>query len=249
MAKNTKTNAMRMLERARIAYETREYEYDEGDLSGTTIAKNAGLDPEMVFKTLVAKGDKTGIIVMCIPVEKEVDLKKAASVSGVSLNVLHPLASSSTAASRIINTLFFIISPHPLLYKSRRPKSRREDPKKCKSPHPIGQRLLFFDSQESSTHLVQFQGQLALLSVGGILSNNTLSNSLVNLLYGNLVSFGSSSLITGLNSGVELLDQSLDLTLQNFVLQGLGIGNQNSLLSRLDIGHWIHLLVLIFQIA
>lgn len=82
MAKNTKTNAMRMLERAKIAYETREYEYDEGDLSGTTIAKNAGLDAQMVFKTLVAKGDKTGIIVMCIPVEKEVDLKKAASVSG-----------------------------------------------------------------------------------------------------------------------------------------------------------------------
>ena len=82
MAKNTKTNAMRMLERAKIAYETREYEYDEGDLSGTTVAKNAGLEAEMVYKTLVAKGDKTGIIVMCIPVEKEVDLKKAASVSG-----------------------------------------------------------------------------------------------------------------------------------------------------------------------
>ncbi len=82
MAKNTKTNAMRMLDRAKIAYEAIEYEYDDNDLSGTTIAKNAGLDPEIVFKTLVAKGDKTGIIVMCIPVEKEVDLKKAASVSG-----------------------------------------------------------------------------------------------------------------------------------------------------------------------
>ncbi len=82
MAKNTKTNAMRMLDRAKITYETIQYEYDESDLSGTTIAKNAGLDPKIVFKTLVAKGDKTGIIVMCIPVEKEVDLKKAASVSG-----------------------------------------------------------------------------------------------------------------------------------------------------------------------
>ena len=82
MAKNVKTNAMRMLDRAKISYEAIEYEYDDSDLSGTTIAKNAGLNPDIVFKTLVAKGDKTGIIVMCIPVEKEVDLKKAASVSG-----------------------------------------------------------------------------------------------------------------------------------------------------------------------
>ena len=81
MAKQTKTNAMRMLDRAKIAYEAIEYEYDDSDLSGTTIARNAGLDPDIVFKTLVARGDKTGIIVMCIPVEKEVDLKKAAAVS------------------------------------------------------------------------------------------------------------------------------------------------------------------------
>ena len=73
---------MRMLDRAKIAYEAIEYEYDDSDLSGTTIAQSAGLAPEIVFKTLVAKGDKTGILVMCIPVEKEVDLKKAASVSG-----------------------------------------------------------------------------------------------------------------------------------------------------------------------
>lgn len=82
MAKNVKTNAMRILDRAKIAYEAIEYEYDDSDLSGTTIAQNAGLNPDIVFKTLVAKGDKSGIIVMCIPVEKEVDLKKAASVSG-----------------------------------------------------------------------------------------------------------------------------------------------------------------------
>lgn len=82
MAKNTKTNAMRILDRAKITYEAIEYAYDDSDLSGTTIAKSAGLDPKIVFKTLVAKGDKTGIIVMCIPVEKEVDLKKAASASG-----------------------------------------------------------------------------------------------------------------------------------------------------------------------
>ena len=78
----TKTNAMRMLDKAKIKYEPLEYEVDENDLSGTTIAKKVGLDCKMVFKTLVAKGDKTGPVVMCIPVDKEIDLKKAASVTG-----------------------------------------------------------------------------------------------------------------------------------------------------------------------
>lgn len=73
---------MRILDKAKIAYRAIEYQYDDSDLSGTTIARNAGLDPSIVFKTLVAKGDKTGTIVMCIPVTKEVDLKKAAQVSG-----------------------------------------------------------------------------------------------------------------------------------------------------------------------
>ena len=78
----TKTNAMRMLDKAKIAYKPLEYTVDDNDLSGVTIAKSVGLDCNMVFKTLVAKGDKTGPIVMCIPVHKEIDLKKAASVTG-----------------------------------------------------------------------------------------------------------------------------------------------------------------------
>lgn len=78
----TKTNAMRMLDKAKISYKAMEYTYDDNDLSGVTIANSIGLDCKMVFKTLVAKGDKTGPIVMCIPVDKEIDLKKAASVTG-----------------------------------------------------------------------------------------------------------------------------------------------------------------------
>lgn len=77
-----KTNAMRLLDKAKIKYGTIEYEVDENDLSGVTIAKKANLDDKMVFKTLVAKGDKTGYLVLCIPVAKEVDLKKAAKISG-----------------------------------------------------------------------------------------------------------------------------------------------------------------------
>ena len=77
-----KTNAMRLIDKAKIKYGTIEYEVDENDLSGVTIAKKANLDDKMVFKTLVAKGDKTGYLVFCIPVAKEVDLKKAAKISG-----------------------------------------------------------------------------------------------------------------------------------------------------------------------
>ena len=77
-----KTNAMRRLDAAKIPYEVLEYAWDESDLSGTHIADEVGLPYEMVFKTLVAKGDKTGHLVMCIPVHREIDLKKAARETG-----------------------------------------------------------------------------------------------------------------------------------------------------------------------
>ena len=77
-----KTNAMRQLDAARIPYEVLTYEVDENDLSGTHIAEQIGLPLPMVFKTLVARGDKTGHLVFCIPVDKEIDLKVAAAVTG-----------------------------------------------------------------------------------------------------------------------------------------------------------------------
>lgn len=77
-----KTNAMRLLDAAKIKYTAYEYEVDENDLSGTHIADCTGLPYEKVFKTIVTRGDKTGICVFCIPCSKEIDLKKAASVTG-----------------------------------------------------------------------------------------------------------------------------------------------------------------------
>lgn len=77
-----KTNAMRLLEQAGIKFETKEYEVDESDLSGETVASKVGMDPDSVFKTLVTKGDKNGIAVFCIPVTGELDLKKAAKATG-----------------------------------------------------------------------------------------------------------------------------------------------------------------------
>lgn len=77
-----KTNAMRRLDAAKIPYEVFEYAVDENDLSGRHIADEIGLPHEIVFKTLVAKGDKTGPVVFCMPVDLEIDLKKAARVTG-----------------------------------------------------------------------------------------------------------------------------------------------------------------------
>jgi len=77
-----KTNVMRLLDAAKIPYRTAEYEYDESDLNGMHAAEGIGMPPEQVFKTLVAKGEKRGHLVFCIPVCCELDLKKAAKAAG-----------------------------------------------------------------------------------------------------------------------------------------------------------------------
>ena len=77
----TKTNAMRLLDAAALTYQTASYDYDESDLSGLHAAKAIGMPPEQVFKTLVTRGDRTGTAVFCLPVNSELDLKKAAAVT------------------------------------------------------------------------------------------------------------------------------------------------------------------------
>ena len=77
-----KTNAARLLDAQSINYELAAYEVDENDLSATTLAKKLGQDVEQIFKTLVLRGDKTGVFVAVIPGNTEVDLKKAAKISG-----------------------------------------------------------------------------------------------------------------------------------------------------------------------
>ena len=78
----TKTNAMRRLDAAKIAYTPLEYEVDEQDLSATHVADQIGIPYERCFKTIVSRGDKTGLLVFCIPCHREIDLKKAAAVTG-----------------------------------------------------------------------------------------------------------------------------------------------------------------------
>lgn len=80
--KINKTNAARLLDKAKVGYELVPYIVDEEDLSATHIADQLSENIEQVFKTLVLKGDKSGHFVCVIPGDKEVDLKKAAKVSG-----------------------------------------------------------------------------------------------------------------------------------------------------------------------
>ena len=77
-----KTNAVRLIEQAKIPCTEHFYEYDENDLNGMHAAESLGRPPEEVFKTLVARGERTGINVFCIPVCCELDLKLAAKAAG-----------------------------------------------------------------------------------------------------------------------------------------------------------------------
>ena len=86
----TKTNVMRLLEAAGIAYRTAEYEYDEANLSGLHAAEQVGMDAEQVFKTLVTKGASGVYYVFDIPVAESLDLKKAAKAVGEkSIEMVH----------------------------------------------------------------------------------------------------------------------------------------------------------------
>lgn len=86
----TKTNAQRLLDAAKIKYKTVEYEVDEDDLSGTHAAEVSGIDPDMMFKTLVTKSERGEYFVFCIPVACELDLKKCASAAGCkSISMIH----------------------------------------------------------------------------------------------------------------------------------------------------------------
>ncbi|MBR6772745.1 MAG: Cys-tRNA(Pro) deacylase [Clostridia bacterium] len=85
-----KTNAMRLLSQAGIEFDVCEYEYDENDLNGMHAAEKTGVPPERVFKTLVARGAKRGILVFCLPVCAELDLKKAArAANDKSVEMIH----------------------------------------------------------------------------------------------------------------------------------------------------------------
>jgi len=77
-----KTNAARLLDSLEISYELRDYEVDPEDLAAESVARKIGLPPEQVFKTLVVRGDRTGVLLAVVPGDAELDLKALARLSG-----------------------------------------------------------------------------------------------------------------------------------------------------------------------
>ena len=86
-----KTNAVRLVEDQGFACELRRYEVDENDLSAENVAAKVNLPLHQVFKTLVARGDRTGVLVVCVPGDRELDLRKIAAASGNKRVELVPL--------------------------------------------------------------------------------------------------------------------------------------------------------------
>jgi Cys-tRNA(Pro)/Cys-tRNA(Cys) deacylase len=92
-----KTNAARLLDSLGIPYELRDYEVDPQDLAAESVARKIGLPAEQVFKTLVARGDRTGVLLAVVPGDAELDLKALARASGdrkaevVALKEVQPL--------------------------------------------------------------------------------------------------------------------------------------------------------------
>lgn len=88
--KIAKTNVARLLDKAKVSYELRAYDYDPDDLNATHAADSFGLEYGQVFKTLVLRGDRNGLFVCVVPSNSTVDLKKAAKASGnKSAEMLH----------------------------------------------------------------------------------------------------------------------------------------------------------------
>lgn len=80
--KPVKTNAARILDRLKLPYELLEYEVNLDDLAAESTAEKLGLPPEQVFKTLVAKGDRSGVCLAVIPGNAQLDLKALAVLAG-----------------------------------------------------------------------------------------------------------------------------------------------------------------------
>ncbi|MDR3279273.1 MAG: Cys-tRNA(Pro) deacylase [Synergistaceae bacterium] len=86
-----KTNAARRLDELGISYELLRFDVDEDDLSAERAADDVGMPREIVYKTLVARGDKTGVLEACIPAGMDLDLKALAALSGNKNTAMVPL--------------------------------------------------------------------------------------------------------------------------------------------------------------
>ena len=86
-----KTNAARILDQLKIAYELRPYQVSEDELDAISVAQKIGMEPAAVFKTLVVRTDRKAILMACVPADAEVDLKRLATASGSKSIVFVPV--------------------------------------------------------------------------------------------------------------------------------------------------------------
>lgn len=90
--KEEKTNVMRLLEQQKVPYQPHAYDHSDGVIDGVGVAAKLGQDPVRVFKTLVTRGASGGYAVFCLPVAKELDLKRAAKAVGEKSVSMLPVA-------------------------------------------------------------------------------------------------------------------------------------------------------------
>jgi Cys-tRNA(Pro)/Cys-tRNA(Cys) deacylase len=96
-----KTNAMRLLDRLGVPYETREYDIDPNDLGAESVADKIGLPPEQVFKTLAVQGDRNGILLAVLPANCELDFKALSQLTGDRKIEMMPLKEVQAATGYI----------------------------------------------------------------------------------------------------------------------------------------------------
>ncbi len=101
MKKEFKTNVVRLLDQAGLAYELRTYDVDENDLSAENVAAKIGLPLEQVFKTLLCQGDTTGYLFALLPAGTELDLRRLAKASGNKRAEVVPLRDVQTVTGYV----------------------------------------------------------------------------------------------------------------------------------------------------
>ena len=157
---SAKTNAIRLVEKAGIPYLEKFYEYSEEDLSGNHAAQVLGLPEEQVFKTLVARGERTGINVFCIPVCCELDLKKAAKAAGdKNMELIHvkELLDKSPMKPIVFEQEFF---PEDVLVNENLPftvERSEEDPEVFLVEGPKIEKMLGYTNLDSEKGFAFFQ--------------------------------------------------------------------------------------------
>lgn len=161
--KTIKTNAMRLLDKAGIPYQTHQYQTGDGAIDGLSVAQKTGQSPHIVYKTLVAKGASGCILIFCLPVNSELNLKAAARAANEKNVALLPLAQVTTVTGYVRGGV------SPLAMKKQYPTFIDEQAKAHSSIVVSGGRVGFQIEIEPN--------QLCAVAEGAFFSNHHLSEN------------------------------------------------------------------------